>query len=444
MMQWIKNVLMGAAAWGSVSVLTALSASAQEILVATVNNNDMVIMQKLSPEFEKETGIKVRWVVLEENSLREKLATDISMKAAQYDVITINSHQTQLWGKMGWLMPLDDLGEDYDYEDIISSISMNSAVDGVMYGAPFYGEGLMTYYRKDLFEKAGLTMPDKPTFDDIALFAEKLHDPENGVYGICLRGKPGWGENSFLLSTFVNAFGGAWFDMKWEPLLTSQPWHDMLNWYLDVMNKYGPPGASSNGYNENRVLFSTGKCGLWIDATVTAGYLLDPKESLVADKTDFAPYPITAINPDAAGTSGSWGLGIPVNSTENAQYAKQFIKWATSKSYVKLVGEREGWLLAPPGTRTSTYQLPQYRAVAEPFADRVLHAIAAVNPNKPSIHEVPYIGSSSIHIPEYQAIGTTLGQNLAAALVGSKTPEQALQETQDFVKRTMQRAGYYR
>jgi len=436
----MKSLLLGAGiATANVSV-----ASAQEILAATVNNNDMIIMQRLSGEFEKETGIKVRWVVLEENSLREKLATDISMKAAQYDVITINSHQTQLWGKMGWLMPLDDFGDDYDYKDIISSIYMNSTVNGVMYGAPFYGEGLMTYYRKDLFNKEGLVMPDKPTFDDIARFAAKLHDPENGVYGICLRGKPGWGENTFLLSTFVNAFGGAWFDMKWEPQLTSAPWNEMLAWYLDVMNKYGPPGASSNGYNENRVLFSTGKCGMWIDATVTAGYLLDPKESVVADKTDFAPYPITEINPNAAGTSGSWGLGIPVNSTANAKYAKQFIKWATSKSYVKLVGEREGWLLAPPGTRTSTYQLPEYRAVAEPFADRVLHAIAAVNPNKPSIHEVPYVGSSSIHIPEFQAIGTTLGQNLAAALVGSKTPEQALQDTQTFVKRTMQRAGYYK
>ena len=217
-----------------------------------------------------------------------------------------------------------------------------------------------------------------------------------------------------------------------------------MDWYLDLMKKYGPPGASSNGYNENRVLFSTGKCGMWIDATVTAGSLLNPKESAVSDKTAFAPYPVTDINPKAAGWSGAWSLAIPASDTAHEAAAKKFIEWATSKAYVKLVGEKEGWLLAPPGTRTSTYKLPEYRKVAAPFADQVLAAISSVNPDKPSIHQVPYVGAGFIDIPEFQALGTTVGQNLAAALAGSKTPDQALQESQDFVKRTMQRAGYYK
>jgi len=438
------NLMMGAGFLLAVLLALSFQLRAQEILVATVNNNDMVIMQKLSKEFEETSGIKVRWVLLEENLLREKLATDVAMKAAQYDVITINSDETKIWSKMGFLMPLDDLGDDYDYDDIISSIRADLSFDGVMYGAPFYGEGLMTFYRKDLLEKAGLTMPQKPTFADIAAMAEKIDDRENGVYGICLRGKPGWGENTFILSTMADAFGGAWFDMGWEPLLTSDAWHDMLNWYLDVMGKYGPPGSASNGYNETLVLFAAGKCGIWIDATVTAGYLLDPALSSVSDKTAFAPYPITDINPKAAGAAGSWALAIPVNSTERADAAKKFIKWATSKDYVQLVGAREGWLLVPPGTRKSTYQVPQYLDVAAAFAPQVLEVISSVDPNHPSIHEVPYSGAGSVHIPEFPAIGTTLGQNLAAALVGSKTPGEALQETQDFVKRTMQRAGYYK
>ncbi len=439
-MKAITTILAGAV---SVIGLTA-SASAEEIVVATVNNNDMIIMQKLTPEFEKETGIKVRWVTLEENSLREKLATDIATKAAQYDVISVNSYQTQIWGKMGWLMKLDDFGKDYDYNDIIPAIRSSLSVNGTMYAAPFYGESLMTYYRKDLFDKAGLKMPAKPTFSDIANFAAKIDDKANGVYGICLRGKPGWGENTPLITTFVAAFGGEWFNMKWEPQLTSKPWHDALDWYLDLMKKYGPPGASSNGYNENRVLFSTGKCGMWIDATVTAGSLLNPKESAVSDKTAFAPYPVTDINPKAAGWSGAWSLAIPASDTAHEAAAKKFIEWATSKAYVKLVGEKEGWLLAPPGTRTSTYKLPEYRKVAAPFADQVLAAISSVNPDKPSIHQVPYVGAGFIDIPEFQALSTTVGQNLAAALAGSKTPDQALQESQDFVKRTMQRAGYYK
>jgi len=313
-----------------------------------------------------------------------------------------------------------------------------------MYAAPFYGEGLMTYYRKDLFTKAGISIPAKPTFADLAEYANKVTDKANGVYGICLRGKPGWGENGALISTFIAAFGGKWFDMKWQPQLTSEPWRQAVSWYLDVMKKDGPPGASSNGYNENRVLFSSGKCGMWIDATVTAGYLLDPKESKVSDTTGFAPFPVTDKNPNAFGWIGPWALAIPSSVTTHLPAAKKFIDWATSQSYIKLVGEREGWLLVPPGTRKSTYSLPEYRKVAAPFADMVLAAIEAVDPTKPSVDQVPYTGAGFINIPEFQAIGTTVGQEIAAALTGSKTEEQALTDSQDYVKRVMEKAGYYK
>ncbi|WP_183832979.1 ABC transporter substrate-binding protein [Aquamicrobium lusatiense] len=420
------------------------SASAEEIVIATVNNGDMIIMQKLSKEFEDQTGIKLRWVVLEENTLRERLAADIATKAGQYDVISVNSYQTQLWAKMGWLTKLDDFSASYDYDDFIPATRQSLSVDGVMYGAPFYGESLITFYRKDLFEKAGITMPEKPTLDDLAGFAEKITDRENGINGICLRGKPGWGENTPLITTFVSALGGEWFDMEWKPRLTSEPWRQAMDWYLDVMKKAGPVGAATNGYNENRVLFSSGKCGMWIDATVTAGYLLDPKESQVSDTTGFAPFPVTDKNPQAAGWSGAWALAIPASVTDNAAAAKKFIEWATSKEYARLVGEREGWLLAPSGTRKSTYALPEYQNVAEPFADKVLAAISAVNPTKPTVNEVPYTGAGFIDIAEFQALGTTIGQNIAAALSGSKTADEALQESQAYAERTMERAGYYK
>ena len=422
----------------------ASSVSAEEIVIATVNNGDMIIMQKLSKEFEDQTGIKLRWVVLEENTLRERLAADIATKAGQYDVISVNSYQTQLWAKMGWLTKLDDFSASYDYDDFIPATRQSLSVDGVMYGAPFYGERLITFYRKDLFEKAGITMPEKPTLNDLTGFAEKITDRENGINGICLRGKPGWGENTPLITTFVSALGGEWFDMEWKPRLTSEPWRQAMDWYLDVMKKAGPVGAATNGYNENRVLFSSGKCGMWIDATVTAGYLLDPKESQVSDTTGFAPFPVTDKNPQAAGWSGAWALAIPASVTDNAPAAKKFIEWATSKEYARLVGEREGWLLAPSGTRKSTYALPEYQNVAEPFADKVLAAISAVNPTKPTVNEVPYTGAGFIDIAEFQALGTTIGQNIAAALTGSKTADEALQESQAYAERTMERAGYYK
>jgi sorbitol/mannitol transport system substrate-binding protein len=435
-MKSLLSGILGAVTFAAV----ASTAVAEELTIATVNNSDMIIMQKLSPEWEKATGNKLNWTVLEENVLRQKVTTDIATKGGQFDIITIGAYETPLWGKQGWLVPLDDLGDAYDYGDIIPQVKDALSVDGKLYAVPFYAESSFTFYRKDLFEKAGLTMPDKPTFAQITEFAAKLTDKENGVYGICLRGKPGWGENMAFFTTLVNGMGGQWFGMDWKPMLESPEWKESLAWYLDVMTKYGPPGASANGHNENRALFATGKCAMWIDATSAAGYIFNPKESQVADKTAFTASPVSDKNPNASGWSWAWALGIPASSTK-ADAAKSFLAWATSKDYVKLVGTTEGWVAAPPGTRKSTYANPDYTAAA-PFANTVLTAIEVTNPSKPTVNPVPYTGVQFVAIPEFQGIGTAVGQEIAAALAGQKTADEALAAAQAATLQTMTEAGY--
>ncbi|WP_131114480.1 ABC transporter substrate-binding protein [Lichenihabitans psoromatis] len=410
------------------------------LTIATVNNGDMIEMQKLSPQFEKDTGIKLNWVVLEENVLRQRVTTDIATKGGSFDVMTIGAYEAPIWGKQGWLVPLDDFGADYDYADIVPQVKSALTVDGKLFAAPFYAESSLTFYRKDLFEKAGITMPEKPTYQQIAEYAAKLTDKKDGIYGICLRGKPGWGENMAFLGAAATAFGGSWFDEQWKPQFTSKPWEQTIAWYLDVMKKDGPPGATANGYNENRALFSTGKCGMWIDATVTAGYLYNPKESQVADKVAFAPAPITEANTKASGWFWSWNLGVPT-STKNADAAKKFVKWATSKDYIKLVAADQGWVSAPPGTRLSTYANEDYKKAA-PFSAFVLNAIQTTNPAHPAVMPVPYVGVQFAAIPEFQGIGTTAGQDVAAALAGQDTGAQALTKAQASAERTMKQAGY--
>ncbi len=416
------------------------AAVAEELTIATVNNSDMIIMQKLSPEFEKATGHKLNWVVLEENVLRQRVTTDIATGGGQFDIITIGAYETPIWGKQGWLVALDDLGEDYDYADLIPQVTDGLSADGKLYAVPFYAESSFTFYRKDLFDAAGLTMPDKPTYDQIAEFAEKLTDKSKEQYGICLRGKPGWGENMAFVGTMVNAFGGSWFDMEWQPQLTTEPWKQALTWYVDVMEKAGPPGATANGHNENRALFATGHCAMWIDATSAAGYIYNPNESQVADKTAFTASPVTDANPKASGWSWSWALALPA-STKKADAAKQFVKWATSKDYITMVGESEGWVSAPPGTRKSTYANPDYLAAA-PFAETVLTAIETTDPAHPTVDPVPYTGVQFVAIPEFQGIGTQVGQQVAAALGGQSTIDAALEAAQAATLRTMTQAGY--
>jgi len=414
-------------------------AQAEEISIATVNNGDMIIMQKLSAAWEKQTGNKINWVVLEENVLRERVTTDIATKGGQFDIMTIGGYEAPIWGKQGWLAPVDDLGDDYDYADLLEPITAGLTVDGKLYAVPFYTESSFTLYRKDLFEAAGLTMPEQPTYEQIKEFAAKLTDKNKQQYGICLRGKPGWGENMAFVGTMVNAYGGRWFDMDWKPQLNSDAWKKAITDYVALLTEYGPQGATANGFNENQTLFATGHCAMWIDATSAAGRVYDPKQSEVADKIAFTRSPIAETS-NGSSWSWSWNLAIPATS-QKAEVAKSFLKWATSKDYVKMVGESEGWVAVPPGTRKSTYALPEYQKAA-PFAATVLEAIMSADPSKPTKDPVPYTGVQFVAIPEFQAIGTFVGQQVSAALAGQQTVDAALEAAQAQVERDMTRVGY--
>src|SRR5215510_9280694 len=415
------------------------SETARKLTIATVNNSDMIIMQRLSKQFGEKTGANLEWVVLEENVLRQRVTTDITTGGGQFDIITIGAYETPIWGKQGMLLAVDDLGDEYDYGDILEPVRNGLSYDGKMYAVPFYAESSFTFYRTDLFKKAGLTMPEHPTYDQIKEFAAKLHDTENKVYGVCLRGKPGWGENMAFVTTMVNTFGGRWFDKDWNPQLTSPAWKEAVNFYADLMKKYGPPGSSSNGHNEGRALFANGNCAMWVDATSAAGYIYDKSQSKVYDKTGFTSAP-TAKVPNGAGWAWSWGLAIP-KSSKQVDVAKQFLKWATSKEYVKLVGEQEGWTVVPPGTRKSTYENSEYKKAA-PFAAFVMQAILAADPTHPTLEPIPYTGVQFVAIPEFQGIGTQVGQSIAATLSGQMSVDQALETAQQATERTMKRAGY--
>jgi|SRR5579883_222269 sorbitol/mannitol transport system substrate-binding protein len=436
-MKVLYQSLLGACA------LTAFSLAAAQaettLTIATVNNGDMIRMQKLTDDFTKANpDIKLNWVTLEENVLRQKVTTDIATKGGQYDILTIGTYEVPIWGKKGWLVPLDKLGADYDVDDLLPAIRSGLTVDGKLYAAPFYGESSFVMYRTDLMEKAGLKMPESPTWDFVRQAADKMNDKAEGVYGICLRGKAGWGENMAFLTAMSNSFGARWFDEKWEPQFNTPEWKATLDYYLAIMKADGPPGASSNGFNENLALFKSGKCGMWIDATVAASFVTGA-DSKVAKNVGFALAPN-----DGKGKNGNWlwawSLAIPAGSAK-VDAAEKFISWATSKHYTELVASKEGWANVPPGTRTSLYKNPDYLKAA-PFAELTLQSINSADPTHPTVKPVPYVGVQFVAIPEFEGIGTAVGQDFSAALAGSMSEADALAKAQSSTESTMKKAGY--
>jgi polyol transport system substrate-binding protein len=429
------------AAIGGIFLILASQAMAQTTLtIATVNNSDMIRMQRLTGDFtSKNPGVTLKWVTLEENVLRQRVTTDIATKGGQFDVLTIGTYEVPIWAKQGWLLPLEKLGPGYDVDDLIPPIRAGLTVNGKLYAAPFYGESSMIMYRKDLFEKAGLKMPAAPTWDFIADAAKKLTDRPTETYGICLRGKPGWGENMALLTAMANSFGARWFDEKWKPEFDGPEWKRTLTFYVDLMKAAGPPGASTNGFNENLALFNAGKCGMWIDATVAASMVSNPRESKVADKVGFALAPTAGLG-KGANWLWAWTLAVPAGS-KKADAAEKFIAWATSKDYIALVASKEGWANVPPGTRKSLYSSPEYLKAA-PFAKVTLDSINTADPINGTVKPKPYVGVQFAAIPEFQGIATAVGQQFAAALTGASTVDAALASAQTLTQREMARAGY--
>jgi sorbitol/mannitol transport system substrate-binding protein len=433
----LKTLLLGTC---SAALLCGI-ANAETLTIATVNNGDMVRMQGLTEAFTtKNPDIQLEWVTLEENVLRERVTTDVATKGGQYDIMTIGTYEVPIWAKQGWLVPLDNLGADYDVDDLLPAIRSGlTGEDGKLYAAPFYGESSMVMYRKDLMEKAGLTMPDAPTWEFIADAARKMTDRTAGINGICLRGKAGWGENMAFLTATANAFGARWFDEKWTPQFDQPEWKNTLDFYVKLMNDAGPQGASSNGFNENLALFQQGNCGMWIDATVAASFVSNPKESTVADKVGYALAPDTGLG-KRGNWLWAWNLAIPAGS-QKTEAAEKFIAWATSKEYAALVAEKEGWANVPPGTRKSLYENAEYQKAA-PFAKMTLDSIDAADPKNPAVKPVPYVGVQFVAIPEFQGLGTTVGQLFSAALAGQMTVDDALAQAQQVTTREMTRAGY--
>ena len=414
------------------------------LTIATVNNPDMKVMEELSPMFTEATGINLEWVVLPENELRAKVTTDVATGAASFDVVTVGTYEVPIWGANGWLNSIDDMAAanpdmvhpDYDFDDLLPAIKAGLSVDGNLHAVPFYGESSFTMYNKRLFDEAGLEMPEQPTWEQIREFACTLHDPDNSVYGIALRGLPGWGEVMGPLVPMVNTYGGRWFDEEWMPQLDSPEWNEAVSFYASLVQECGPPGVTGNGFTESLTLMSQGQAAMWVDATVAAGFLAS------SDVGPDLAYALAPVGPVDKGNAWlwSWSLAIP-STSEHAEAALRFVTWATSKDYIEIVAEENGWAAIPPGTRISTYEREEYLEAA-PFAGLVLESILGADPTDATRDPVPYTGIQFVAIPEFQGIGTDASQFIAEALPGNTSVEEALERAQAATLAAVEDAGY--
>ncbi len=409
----------------------ASGGAGDSISVIMVNNPQMEDLQALTADnFTADTGITVNFTVLPENDVRDSIATDFSAQAGQYDVATISNYEVPFFAKNGWLVPLDtyvEADEEFDQEDILPPIADGlRGQDGSLYAQPFYGESSFLMYRTDVFDEAGLTMPENPTWDEVAALAEQADGVRPGMDGICLRGQPGWGQIFAPLTTVVNTFGGTWFDENFDAQVDSPEFVEATQFYVDLVTSYGEPGAANAGFTECLNAMTQGGVAMWYDATSAAGSL-EAEGSPVAGKMGYVAAPVKET--ESSGWLYSWAWGIQASS-DNKDAAWEFVSWASSQEYEELVAAERGWARVPAGKRASTYANPDYQQAASAFYEATEDAILSADPLDPGVQPRPAPGIQFVAVPEFAGMATEVSLAVSAAIAGQTTVQEALAQGQ--------------
>ncbi len=407
---------------------TAGAGGSVTLNLATVNNGQMKDMEQLKTEYESANpGVTVNFQVMEEGDLRSAVTADVASGAGQYDIVTIGAYETPQWGANGWLMDLtSSLQSDsaYDVDDILPPVREALTHEGKLYAVPFYGESSILMYNKEVLDKAGVKIGNNPTWQEVADAAKKVKS--NDAAGICMRGKPGWGDLFAPLTTVVQTFGGNWYDDKWNATVNTPEWKEAVSFYKTMLDDSGEKDPVSYSFNECLTALKEGKAAMWADASVAAS-MLEADDSPVKGKMGYAHMPVNKTK--ESGWLWSWNLAVPA-TTKNKDAAVKFVKWATSKDYHKLVGEKIGWSNVPPGARTSTYEIPQYKEAAKAYAPITLEVMSAVNPKQPGVNPQPWVGIQYVSIPEFQDVGNKCAQYIADYIAGRSSVDDALGKCQ--------------
>ena len=416
--------------------------------IALANNPISQALEKIAKDKYKAEGVTVNIAVLPENDLRQKLLTEASTGGTTYDMFYIGPYEAFNWSKNGWLenlepyfkaLPADKLAW-YDRKDLIQGMVGSLAVNGQSYALPFYGESSFIMYNKALFEAKGLKMPDEPTWDEIYELAKKINDPGKEIVGMTMRGAPGWGMSGAPFVTMVNSFGGRFYDMDWNATVNTPEQRGAWEMYKKILRDAGQKDILSYTYNECIALMSSGKCGIYYDATSIAPPL-EANGSAVKGKVGYVMAPHQKMKTNTSWL-WNWAMGInPKAAVDKKKAVFDFMLWATSKDFIKLTTEIDPTgSSTPPASRSSTYKLDAYKNA--PYAAMTLKTLESTDFTKPTLDPVPYVGLQYVAMPEFADWGTKMTENLAAYVTDKMTLDEALKKTNDLCNQVAKDGGY--
>lgn len=392
-------------------------------------------MMKVLPEFTKETGIEVEVDQLQYLKMRERQTLELTKDEGDYDMIAyvvfskadyVFADQLENLAKYFMNPKLSD--PNYDAGDLIDGYVANIGIaggkkgylpgaTGSLYGIPYGSETSVLAYRKDIFEKHGIDVPQN--YDQLLDATCKIPEVEEGMGGMASRAASGHqASHAFLLH--LAPLGGRVFDDNWNPIINNEAGVAAAN-ALKTIVDCGPEGSQTFGPAEAAASFSQGNSAMFMDSIAFAAGFEDPSKSKVAGKVGYALHPEGVRR---GSQTGGFGIAIPKNA-ENKEAAFLLMQWLTSKKGDLLTAMAGG-----NPSRFSTYQDADLNA-KYPYSATFGEALKYADPDWRPI------------IPTWGKINADIGTTMSQVLTEGLDPQEALDGVATRAKDIMSEAGYY-
>ena len=414
-------------------------AKGETITVAVIPAGYFNNMIALTPQFEALTGIKVNYQKIPPLEIRAKAVLDFTSKTGNFSTHTGDPAYFPLFVANKWIEPLDQYLHNpkytdakwYDFQDIFAAWRKSVQLEGKLWGLPSDGETTFQIYRKDIYEKKKL----KPagTLAEFVHNAQVANDPANHVYGAAMRGFRGAGQNVYIWSSLFLEFGGQWFK-NGRPAINSPAAVEALEWYVNVMTKYAPPGVQNWNWPDIADAFSQGSVALYIDSSTSAMVAVDPAKSKVVGEVAAARWPVGPTGKRAA-SLWAWQMPINVSISQRAKLATWFyIQWMSCKeTQVRTSYAFDGSYKRLGVNRLSVMNSNGFRRLAATVDNWLPVTLETFAHDIPADYHPP--------IPQWPAFGDTLATAIQTALVGQAKPQDALNNAQTAVAAIMHGRG---
>ncbi len=392
-------------------------------------------VMKVLPEFTKETGIQVEVDQLQYLKMRERQTLELTKREGDYDLIAYVVFSKadyvfadQLENLARYFMNPKLADPNYDSEDLIDGYVENIGIAGGVkgylpgklgsaFGIPFGSETSVLAYRKDVFDKHGLKVPE--TYNELLDVTCKIPELEPGMGGMASRAASGHqASHAFLLH--LAPLGGRVFDDQWNPIINNEAGVAAAN-ALKTIVDCGPEGSTTFGPAEAAAAFKQGQAAMFMDSIAFAAGFEDPSQSQIAGKVGYALHPEGVRR---GSQTGGFGIAIPRNA-QNKEAAFLLMQWLTSKRGDKLVAMAGG-----NPSRFSTYQDPELNA-KYPYSATFGEALKYADPDWRPI------------IPPWGKINADIGTTMSKVLTEGLDPQEALDGVADRSRAIMEEAGYY-